>query len=113
DALTVELALVEMLGHRCAQIRQLFRKLDESVVLGLLLCRAIVRVVEVLLPVGLVRAGRLQLRPGTRRDPDVSPRGRNRKLRDPVELRRIADLTTMLVVVAKRSLASLPSPPHA
>ena len=83
DALAVELVVVEMLGHRRPQVRQLLCEPDELVVLRLLLRRAIVGVVEVLLPAGLVVAGRLQLRPRARRDPDVLPRGRDRELRRP------------------------------
>src|SRR5581483_5863040 len=113
DAFAVELVLVEMLRHHGPQLGQLLREADELVVLRLLLGRAVVGVVEVLLPPGLVDARRLELRAGARRDPDVPPRRRDGELLDPLELRRVADLLAPCVDVAKRTLLARPSPPHA
>ena len=62
---------LDVLGDRLAQRRQALPEVDETVVLPLLLRRAVRGVVEVLAPPGAVDAGRLQLRPGVRRDPHV------------------------------------------
>src|SRR5262249_47925398 len=87
NALPIELVLVEMLGHRRAKLRQVLAEPDQPVVLRLLLGDAKIRAVEVLLPPGLVVAGRLELRSRTRRDPDVLPRRRDGEPFDALENR--------------------------
>ena len=76
---------LDVLRHRRAQLREMLAEADQLVVLGLLLARAEVGVVEVLPPAGLVDAGRLELRSGTRGDPDVAPGRRNRQRGNPGE----------------------------
>jgi isocitrate dehydrogenase (NAD+) len=105
------LVSVVMRGHDGAQFGELLREPDEPVVLRLLLRRAIVEVVEVLLPAGLVDAGGLHLRGRSRRDRDAGPCGRDREPFDPLELRRVRDPTTARVVVAEGALPAVTYPP--
>ena len=108
NARAIELVIVEIVRHRAAQIGQPFAEADEAFVLRFLLRGAEVGVVQVLLPARLVAAGGLELCARSRRDPDVLPRGRNRKLLEPLDRRGIADLPAAAVVIAERSFA--PSP---
>src|SRR5207302_3215412 len=73
NPLAIELLLVEVLGHRGAQTRQALAEADQALVLLLVLRRAVIRVVQVLLPAGLVVTRRLELCVRPRRDPDVRP----------------------------------------
>src|SRR5207253_5580618 len=52
----------------------------------------------------LVEPARLHLRAGPRRDPNVLPGGRDDELLDPLQLRRVGDLASAHVEVAKASL---------
>jgi hypothetical protein len=67
------------------------RKADELVVLGLLLPRAKLGVVEVLTAPGLVDPGRLELGVSARRNPDVTPGRRNDERLDPLDLLGVRD----------------------
>src|SRR5205823_1041181 len=97
---------VEVLHHRRAQRREPLAEANEALELRALLRRPEIRVVEVLLPPRTVVPGRLELRPRASRDPDVSPRRWDREAFDALERRRVLNLASVRVEVAKRSLAS-------
>src|SRR5260221_6227715 len=108
----VEIVLVEVLGHRRAQRRELLGEADQPVELRLVLCGAIVGVIAVLLTAGAVDSGRLQFRVRPRRDPNVSPRRGDRETLDPLDLRSIDDDATAGIDIAKCSFAATAAPPH-
>src|SRR5436305_10595929 len=109
NALTVELVLVEVLGHRSAQPGQAVAEANQAVVLLLLLRCAVIRVVQVLLSPGFVVAGRLDLRVRPWRDPDVGPRGWYHERLDALENGGVANRLSLCVDVAKRAFAPDPA----
>src|SRR5207302_7593533 len=108
DAVAVKLVVVEMLHHCRPKRGEPFPETDQPLELGAVLFGAVIRVVDVLLPTRLVEAGRLELRARARRDPNVFPRRRNRESLDALDRRRVANLATAPVEIAKRSLATGP-----
>src|SRR4029450_13782842 len=92
---------VQVLGHRGAEIRELFGETDQLVVLRLLLPGAEGWVVKILPAPGGIHAGRLELCAGARRDPDVLPGRRDDERLDPPQLVRVRDAVASSVLVAE------------
>src|SRR5215210_4222650 len=90
---------LHVLRHRRAKLRKTLGETDELVELRLLLAGAELRVVEVLAAPRLVRSGRLELRAGTWRDPDVPPCRRDPQRVDALERRRVRDRPAARVLV--------------
>src|SRR5438094_2292259 len=105
----IELLLIEAFGHRGAQTRQALAEADQAVVLLLLLRRAVIRVIQVLLPAGLVVTRRLELCVRPRRNPDVRPGRWNRERLDALEHVRVTDHLSIRVDVKKRPFAPDPA----
>src|SRR5438067_96861 len=72
-------------AHLRPKAGQELAEADQALELRLLLGGPVVRVVEVLLAACPIDAGRLQLRAGARRDPDVLPGGRDDERAYPVQ----------------------------
>ena len=97
----------QVLSDRQPQIRQLLGEADQLLELRRLLLRAEVRVIAVLEPPGAVDAGRLELGPRPRRDPDVLPRRRDCERVQPRDHLGVADPAALRVEVAERPAAPL------
>ena len=106
-----ERLLVHVLGHGRAQVRQSFREPDQLVELGLLLARPVIGVVQVLHAPGAVDSGRLQLRVGPRRDPDVAPGRRDPERLDSLQHLRVRDRLPARVHVPEPAARPKPPPP--
>src|SRR5215217_769785 len=111
DALVGKMLVLHVFGHRLAELRQVLREPDEPVVLRLLLALPECVAVPVLLAPRGVDAGRLDLRAGAGRDPDIGPRGRNGERANALELCLVRDLPSGRVDIAKAPLRPRPAPP--
>src|SRR5262245_42587797 len=99
-----------MLGHRLADRGQALGEPNQLVVLRLLLLRPVPRVVEVLTPSSRIDAGRLQVGPGSWRDPDVPPGRRDHERLNPLELVLVGDSPPLRLPITKVPARPLPSP---
>jgi len=95
-----------VLAHRLPEVRQVFGKADQLPELRSLLLGAEVGVVDVLPPPRAVEPGRLELRARAGRDPDVTPRGRNREAVEPLNHGGIGDALPTRIEVAEGAAAA-------
>ena len=95
-----------VLAHRLPDVRELFGKADQAPELRGLLLGPEVGVVDVLPPPRAVEPGRLELRARARRDPDVTPGGRDREPVEPLDHGGIGDPLPTRIEVAEGAAAA-------